>query len=76
MANYVITTRQMVTSVICVTALLTVSVYAAIFFYEWRQLPEVTLEGDKCIKVINFKNGDAYQCQDVNVVLRNFKVAK
>lgn len=36
-------------------------------------LPEVKLDNDgKCVKVINFKNGDAYNCNDVDIVLREY----
>jgi len=39
-------------------------------------LPVVVQNNDKCINVINYKNGDAYGCEDVGVVLRNYRKQK
>lgn len=44
------------------------------YYLEWPDVYK-NVEG-KCIKVINFKNGDAYNCNDLDVVLRNYKVKK
>jgi len=36
-------------------------------------LPEVYKNLDnKCVKVVNFKNGDAYNCNDVDITLRKY----
>ena len=44
------------------------------FYLEWPNVYK-NAEG-KCIKVINFKNGDAYNCNDLDVILRNYHVKK
>ena len=39
--------------------------------------PSVLLSGDgKCVSVTNYKNGEAYTCNDVGVLLRNYKIKK
>jgi hypothetical protein len=44
---------------------------------EYLQLPLVVItDGDKCVTVSNFKNGDAYTCNDVSNILRNYRVKK
>ena len=44
---------------------------------EYFQLPEVTMTADdKCAVVSNYKNGEAYTCNDVGTVLRNFRTKK
>ena len=43
---------------------------------EYLQLPEVTMVGDKCVSVANYKNGEAYTCADLGTILRNFRVKK
>ena len=32
--------------------------------------------GGECIKVVNYENGHAFSCPDVNVLLRRYRVAK
>lgn len=38
-------------------------------------LPEVhfTTRDNTCIKVVNYENGQAYNCNDVNVILRKYR---
>lgn len=43
---------------------------------EYLQLPEVTMADDKCVSVENYKNGEAFVCEDVGVILRNYRVKK
>lgn len=44
---------------------------------EYFQLPLVTLTSDdKCVSVLNFKNGEAFVCGDVGMILRNYRVKK
>lgn len=41
----------------------------------YLELPKVQLASDgKCVRVINFKNGDGYQCHDLGVVLRHYRL--
>lgn len=37
-------------------------------------LPQVvTTPGGECVKVVNFENGHAFTCPDVNVLLRRYR---
>lgn len=43
-------------------------------YREYRALPEVIKNaGGECIKVLNFENGHAFNCNDVNVLLRKYR---
>lgn len=43
-------------------------------FLDYRLLPEVHLDAESaCVKVINFENGHAFNCNDVNVILRRYR---
>lgn len=59
------------------SALISAGSVAGFMLYKDRQeLPLVQLdEIGKCAQVINYKNGDAYNCQDVNVLLRQYRKA-
>lgn len=37
-------------------------------------IPKVVIDSTtgQCIEVVNYRNGDAYDCSDVNAVLRNY----
>jgi hypothetical protein len=41
---------------------------------EYLDLPEVkrSVIDNSCVQVINYRNGDAYTCADVDVVLRRY----
>jgi len=41
-------------------------------FFDYSELPEVWMSQGSCMKVVNFKNGDGYTCQDKDVVLRKY----
>ena len=43
---------------------------------EYLQLPLVTTADDKCVTVVNYKNGEAFTCSDVGTILRNYRVKK
>ncbi len=44
------------------------------WYMETRLLPEVHVDDSgQCIKVVNFENGHAFNCQDVNVILRRYR---
>lgn len=41
---------------------------------DFRLLPEVHVDkAGTCIKIVNFENGHAFNCQDVNVLLRRYR---
>lgn len=44
---------------------------------DYLHLPEVDFDASgQCISVANYQNGEAYQCSDVNTVLRKYRVKK
>lgn len=55
---------------IIAAALITINMMAR----EYLLLPVVMVDrDDKCASVVNYKNGDAYTCADVGVILRNYR---
>ena len=43
-------------------------------FEQLKMLPVVTLtQSGQCVKVTNFENGHAFACQDVDVLLRQYR---
>lgn len=78
MAFYTVSMKQLIINSILISI---VSASIVILFMISKEyfidLPDVykNTEG-KCIKVINFKNGDAYNCNDVDVVLRKYHLIK
>lgn len=40
---------------------------------DYLHLPVVTFESGKCVNVSNFKNGDSYTCDNVDVILRKYR---
>jgi len=59
-----------ITTGIIAAALITINIMAK----EYLLLPVVVTDReDKCANVINYRNGDAYTCADVGIVLRSFR---
>lgn len=55
---------------IIAAALITINIMVR----EYLLLPAVVVDrDDKCASVVNYKNGDAYTCADVGVILRNYR---
>jgi hypothetical protein len=43
-------------------------------YHSYKLLPQVIIDGNgQCVKVVNFENGHAFTCQDVDVVLRQYR---
>lgn len=76
MSMYTVTTPQL----LCATILSAViSACSVICYQQYRErlgIPEVymAIADNTCVKVINFRNGDAYNCEDVDVVLRHYRI--
>lgn len=45
----------------------------ASMYREYRMLPTVHRTGSECIKVVNYQNGHAFSCPDVDVLLRHYR---
>jgi hypothetical protein len=74
MANYIVSGKQLAISIAIIAIFVTTCAGVGIVFLNYLELPEVfqDLEG-KCLRVINYKNGDGYVCQDKDVTLRKYK---
>lgn len=70
---HVISTSHVLSSALIIALASAAAVFCAIAFINYLDLPEVhvTPEG-RCVRVVNFKNGDGFQCQDKDVVLRKY----
>lgn len=68
------TTLQLLTLVIFMSIFTAALISINIFYMDFRMLPEVHVDkAGTCLKVDNFKNGDAYNCNDIDVVLRRYR---
>jgi hypothetical protein len=72
---YLITTKQLIANITLTSGLFVAFVVLLYSANEYLNLPEVYQGSDgKCVKVVNFKNGDAYSCLDVDQILKKYKV--
>ena len=77
MAYYMVSSKQVAGTAFTIAVTTTVSVLFLITLIKYFELPEVYLDVEgKCVKVVNFKNGDSYTCQDKDVTLRKYHVIK
>jgi hypothetical protein len=69
-----LSTLQLFGLAIVMSALVTVLVAINTWFMDLRLLPEVHQDkAGACVKVVNYENGHAYGCADVNVLLRRYR---
>lgn len=75
MSYYIVSSKQLtfVTLLICVLTVSLIEINNQI--KEYLLLPEVVIKNsdNSCIKVINYNNGEAYNCQDVDIILRKYR---
>lgn len=75
MAYQMVSSRQLAVSVTSIIFAVAMTIWLMRTFFNYLDLPEVYMDIDgKCVKVVNFKNGDGYACQDKDVVLRKYVV--
>lgn len=75
MAYQVVSTKQIVLAALVAGAFTAVLTQGMNFYQAQQNLPVIEEKADGiCVRVINFKNGDGFQCQDKDVVLRRYKV--
>ena len=57
------------------TAVIATALMCCFYFYvNWTLLPVVYRDAaGKCTKVDNFENGHAFNCEDVDVILRRYR---
>jgi hypothetical protein len=74
MSMYVVTGKQLLSTTLAIALFLAVCVWFGGTLVAYFDLPEVMVNGEgKCVKVVNYKNGDGYTCQDKDVVLRKYR---
>lgn len=72
MATYQVTTKQVIASSIQVAIMAAAIVIVTDLLFQYLDLPEVHMKNGECVKVVNYKNGDGFQCQDKDVTLRKY----
>lgn len=75
MTLYSVTTKQLIGFSILMSIFTTALIGINNYVDQYRLLPEAHFSAtdDKCIKVVNFENGHAFTCNDVDVLLRRYK---
>lgn len=75
MAYQMVSNQQLSASVASIIVAVAMTIWLMRIFFNYLDLPEVYMDIDgKCVKVVNFKNGDGYTCQDKDVILRKYVV--
>ena len=75
MAHYMVSSKQVAGTGFTIAALTAVGAAFVISLINYLELPEVYIGVDSsCVKVVNYKNGDAYTCSDKDVILRKYHV--
>lgn len=69
-----LTTFQLVVLTLLMSLVAAVIVSINTWYLDTRLLPEVHFDASgQCTKVVNFENGHAFNCADVNVLLRRYR---
>lgn len=77
MKYYMFTSSQLAMLALLVALLLSSSIIGATSYQDHQDLPTVLVDDTgKCIRVVNYKNGDGYSCEDQDVILRRYKLDK
>jgi hypothetical protein len=73
----IISNLQLFVLAILVAVLSSIGVSINTWIMDTRLLPEVHIDTTgQCVKVVNFENGHAFNCNDVNVLLRRYRTVK
>ena len=71
---YLLTLKQVLIQGVAIAV---ITACLVITYFEWVSTHSIPLvvstQDNKCIKVLNFNNGDAFQCADVDIVLRKYR---
>jgi hypothetical protein len=62
--------------ILALTMSISVAILVSInsWYQDFRLLPEVHIDKTgACLRVVNFENGQAFNCTDVNVLLRRYR---
>lgn len=67
-------TVQLIVLTLLMSTVTAILVSINTWYLDTRLLPEVHVDGaGQCLHVVNFENGHAFNCQDVNVILRRYR---
>lgn len=73
MQLYTVSTLQLIAAAVLQSVITASCVIYYDQYKEKQHWPQVTINAnDECIKVVNFNNGEAYNCQDIDIVLRQY----
>ena len=74
MKYYSVTTKQILMMSVVMAIIISALVTINNSLRDYLLLPQVVQKDDgTCVKVINFENGHAFNCNDVNVILRRYR---
>ena len=75
MTLYTVTTKQLLLAAILMSILTASLIGINNYVNQYLLLPEVHVSkaDEKCVKVVNFENGHAFTCNDVDVLLRRYR---
>jgi hypothetical protein len=75
MTLYTVTTKQLTLAVVLMSILTASLIGINNYVNQYLLLPEVHVSkaDEKCVKVVNFENGHAFTCNDVDVLLRRYR---
>ena len=74
MSYIMVSKKQLNVSVFVIILSIAVISWFIKSFFDYLDLPEVWMSQGSCVKVVNFKNGDGYTCQDKDVILRKYVI--
>ncbi len=75
MVVYSVSSKQLLLNTVLLTVQLALVIVGYFEVTKYLDLPVVTYADGKCASVTNFNNGDAYNCNDVDIVLRKYRKA-
>lgn len=75
MSYHIVSSKQLTMAALLTCVLTTSLIEINIQVKEYLSLPEVIVKSsdNSCIKVVNYENGQAYNCQDVDIILRKYR---
>lgn len=71
---YLVSWRQILVIILATAALLSAALVSAYLYMQNLDLPVVKRSQGKCLQVVNYRNGEGFVCQDVDVTLRRYRV--
>jgi len=75
MSYHIVSSKQLTITTLLICVLTTSLIEINTQLKEYLSLPEVVIKSsdNSCIKIINYENGQAYNCNDVDIILRKYR---